>query len=231
MRTTNKRRYESLKHLLALGEQYAEPLEAMPLGKAFLDQLRESVQDGADSFKSEAGGRNAAHEATVARGEKAVKVRQQANQLRRAARVLGPKSGVAMELPPLRETSDQQLLADARALLDAVKPLADVFKAHKIQVYDDLRQEIASLDSTMDAQAKGRNERKGAGTAVNDALKSGAAAAAGLEPLFFAVVAGDPQKAIEWKNTSRVGPARTKKDVPAEPATPVAEKPATDKVA
>ena len=108
MRTTNKRRYESLKHLLALCEQYKEPLEAMPLGKAFLDQLRESVRKGADYFQSEAGGRNAAHEATVARGEQAVIVRQQANKLRRAARVLGPKTGVTMELPPLRETSDQQ---------------------------------------------------------------------------------------------------------------------------
>ena len=53
MRTTNKRRYESLKQLLALGEQYKEPLEAMPLGKAFLDQLRQSVGNGADYFKGE----------------------------------------------------------------------------------------------------------------------------------------------------------------------------------
>ena len=205
MRTTNKRRYESLKHPLALCEQYKEPLEAMPLGKTFLDQLRESVHKGADYFKGEAGGRNAAHEATVARCEQAVIVRQQAIKLRRAARVLGAKSGAAMELPPLRETSDQQLLADARALVDAVTPLADVFKAHRLRMYDDLHQQIAALDSTMDAQAKGRNERKGAGTAVNDALKSGAEAAAGLEPLFLAVVEGDPQKAIEWKSTSRVG--------------------------
>ena len=232
MRTTYKRRYESLKHLLALCEQYKEPLEAMPLGKAFLDQLRESVRKGADYFKSEAGGRSAAHEATVARGEQAVIVRQQSNKLRRAARVLGPKSGSAMALPKLRETSDQQLLADARALVDAVTPLADVFRAHKLRMYDDLQQQIASLDSTMDAQAKARSERKGAGTAVNDALRSGAEAAAGLEPLFFAVVEGDPQKAIEWKNTARVGPARIKKDdVPATPATPVPDKPATDKVA
>src|SRR5437762_8198088 len=126
----------------------------MPLGKTFLDQLRESVRKGADYFKGEAGGRNAAHEATVARSEQAVIVRQQANKLRRAARVLGAKSGAAMELPPLRETSDQQLLADARALVDAVTPLADVFKANRLRMYDDLQQQIAALDRAMGAQAK-----------------------------------------------------------------------------
>jgi hypothetical protein len=239
MKTTNKRQYESLKHLLALCEQHHEQLEATPLGKAFLDQLRQAVGNGAGYFKGEAGGRNAAHEATVLRGEKAVTVRLQANKLRRAARVLGTKSGVPMELPPLRDASDQQLIADTRALLDATTPLADVFRAHKIRAYDDLHQEIAALDSTMDAQAKGRRERKGAGTAVHAALRSGAEAAAGLEPLFFALVSDDPQTATEWKSAARVGPSRTKAgaartkkdDVPATPSVPAPEKPVADKVA
>ena len=232
MRTTNRRQFDALDRLLGLCEEQRQPLEAMPLGRTFLDQLRQSVSKGADYFKGVSSGRKAAHLASKARSDAAVSVRQQANDLMRAARVLGAASGVAMPLPPLREASHRELIVDTRSLLDVVAPLADVFKGHRIQSYDDLPTQIAALDTALRAKETANGDRKGAGKALTDALKDGAKTVAGLEPLFLAVVRGDSQKAATWKSQRRIGPAHlTKGDVPATPTVPVPDKAATDKVA
>jgi hypothetical protein len=237
MRTDNRRQYDALERLLAQCEEYHEPLEAMPLGKSFLDQLRQSVSNAADSFKSQSSGRKAVHIASVARREAAVRVRQQANDLMQTARVLGPRAGVAMPLLPLREGSSRELAVDARSLLDVVAPLADVFKTHNIKAYDDLPKEIATLDSALKAKEGANGDRKGAGRALYEALKNGAEAVAGLDPLFLAVVRDNPEQTAKRKSARRIGPAHvTKHDVPAAatatpPVTPVTDKPATDKVA
>ena len=63
MRTMNRRLFDALDRLLVLCEEYREPLEAMPLGKTFLDELRQSVSKGADYFKSDRGARFGAEDA------------------------------------------------------------------------------------------------------------------------------------------------------------------------
>ena len=236
MKTTNKRQYESLKSVLGLCEEQKEPIEAMPLGKPFMDALRQSVSKSGDALKGLSDGRNAGHEASAARYERATIVRQQAEDLIRTARVLGAPSGTAIDLPPLRIASHQQLIADARSVLEKVAPLADVFKAHKIQAYDDLPKQIALLDSGVGATKTARRQRAGARASLKDALGSGADAAAGLKPLFFAVVSGDPDKISQWENARRIGPSRTRKSnppaaasaatpsLPAAPVTPAVEK-------
>jgi len=229
MRTTNRRQYDMLERLLMLCEEYRERLEAMPLGKSFLDQLRESVGEGADAFKSQSSGRKAVHIASVARREAAVTVRQEANDLLQAARVLGARSGVAMPLPPLNDGSHRGLVMDARSLLDVVAPLATVFKTHLIHAYDDLPVQIAALDAAMKAKEGANGDRKGAGTALQKALKKGAEAVAGLDPLFLAVVRDNPEKTAKWKSQRRIGPAHITKDAVPSAATPtVPETPATD---
>jgi len=159
MKATNKRQYESLKSVLALCEQHQERIEAMPLGKPFMDGLRQAVGKSGDSFKGLSDGRNAGHQASAARYESATIVRQQAEDLIRTARVLGAPSGTALDLPPLRNASHQQLIADARSVLDKVAPLAGVFKAHQIQAYDDLPKQIARLDGGVDATKAARKQR------------------------------------------------------------------------
>ena len=228
MTTTNKRQYESLKSLLVLCEQHQEPIEAMPLGKPFMDALRQAVGKSGDSFKSLSDGRNAGHAATAARYESATIVRRQAEDLIRTARVLGAPSGTAIDLPPLRIASHQQLIADARSVLEKVAPLAGVFKAHKIQSYDDLPKRIAALDDGVNATKAARRQRAGSRAALKDALGAGADAAAGLKPLFFAVAAGDPDMISQWENARRIGPSRAGKSAaPAAAAAPSGPAPAT----
>ena len=232
MKTTNKRQYESLKSVLGLCEEQKEPIEAMPLGKPFMDALRQSVSKSGDALKGLSDGRNAGHEASAARYERATIVRQQAEDLIRTARVLGAPSGTAIDLPPLRIASHQQLIADARSVLEKVAPLADVFKAHKIQAYDDLPKQIDALDEAMKAKETANGNRAGARKALGEALKTGAEAAAGLEPLFLALVKGDPDKTAQWKRQRRIGPAHIQKDgVPAGAAAHVPDQPATVKTA
>jgi len=86
--------------------------------------------------------------------------------------------------------------------VDAVTPLADVFKANKLRLYDDLpASRVASLDSALGAQAKGRTERaKGRGRRERDALRIGCGAAAVSSPYSSRVREATPQKAIEWKS-------------------------------
>jgi hypothetical protein len=232
MRTNNRRQFDALDRLLVLCEEYREPLEAMPLGKTFLDELRESVQKGADYFQGVSHRQTSVHLASKARRTATASVRQQANDLRRAARVLGARSGVAMPLPPLRDGSDRELIADTGALLDVVAPLSDVFTAHGIQAYNDLPKEIAALDEAMKARETANGGRAGARKALTDALKTGAEAAAGLEPLFLALVKGDPDKTAQWKRQRRIGPSRIQKDdVPAGAAAHVPAQPPTEKIA
>ena len=216
MKTTNKRQYESLKSVLVLCEQHKEPIEAMPLGKPFMDTLRQSVSKSGDAFKGLSDGRNDGHQATADRYESATIVRQEAEDLIRTARVLGAPSGMAIDLPPLRIASHQQLIADARSVFEKVAPLADVFKAHKIQSYDDLPKQIAALDGGVNATKTARRLRAGARAALKDALGAGADAAAGLKALFLVVASGDPDMISQWENARRIGPSRTRKsDAPA----------------
>jgi len=197
--------------VLGLCEQHKEPIEAMPLGKRFMDALRQSVIKSGDSFKGLSDGRNAGFQASAARYDCATIVRQQAEDLIRTARVLGAPSGTVIDLPPLRMASHQQLIADARSVLEKVAPLADVFKAHKIRSYDELPAQIAMLDGGVDATKTARKQRAGARAALKDALGAGADAVAGLKPLFFAVVSGDPDKISQWENARRIGPSRARK--------------------
>src|SRR5438045_5425523 len=199
MKTMNRRRFDALDRLLVLCEESSEPLEAMPLGKTFLDELRQSVAKAGDYFTSLSSGLTGVHLASKARRTAAASVRQQANDLMRAARVLGARSGFAMPLPRLTDGSDRELIADTRALLDVVAPLSDVFKAHKIQAYADLPTQIGALDEAMKARETANGGRAGARKALDEALKTGAEAAAGLEPLFLALVKGDPDKTAQWK--------------------------------
>jgi hypothetical protein len=230
MNTTNKRQFESLKSVLALCEEHKEPIEAMPLGPPFMGTLRQSVSKSADALKGLSDGRNAGHQVSAARYDSATIVRQQAEDLIRTARVLGAPAGTAIDLPPLRMASHQQLIADARSVLEKVAPLAGVFKAHKIQSYDDLPKQIALLDGGVDATKAARTQRAGARAALKDALASGSDAAAGLKPLFFAVVSGDPDKISQWENARRIGPSRARKSkVPAPAAVPAPAEAAVQK--
>ena len=147
MRTTNKRRYESIVSLLALCEEQHEPIEATPIGTELLSQLKGEATYVADLFKAQSSGRNVVHNATAKRRKTARTVRKSATALARHARALAPTSGLAIELPPLRKKSHRQLIADAQATLDAVQPLTDTFKAGKLTGPDDLTKQIVDLDA------------------------------------------------------------------------------------
>ena len=78
MRTTNRRRYESIVSLLALCEDQHEPIEATPLGTQLLSQLKGEATYVADLFKAQSNGRNAVHDATAKRQTTALRVRKSA---------------------------------------------------------------------------------------------------------------------------------------------------------
>ena len=232
MRTTNRRRYESIVSLLALCEEHREPIESTPLGTQLLSQLKGEATYVADLFKAQSNGRNAVHDATVKRQDTALGVRKSATALARHASALAPTSGLAIELPPLRKTSHQQLIADARATLDAVQPLADTFKAGKLTGPDDLTKQIAGLDAAMKDQSAGRETHVGASATITEALNECARLTAAIEPFYLQAINGDSELTARWKNAKRVGPARPRKDDATAPATTtVPDKPATDKVA
>ncbi len=228
----NRRRYESIVSLLALCEEHREPIKATPLGTQLLDQLKSKATYVADLFKAQSNGRNAVHDAAAKRQETARRVRKSATALARHARALAPTAGLAIELPPLRKTSHQQLIADTRATLDAVQPLADTFKAGKLTGADDLAKQIADLDAAMKDQSVGRETHVGASATITEALNECARLAAAIEPFYLQAINGDPELTARWNSAKRVGPARSRKDGATAPATvPVPDKPAADKIA
>ena len=232
MRTTNKRRYESIVELLALCEAQHEPIEATPIGAQLLSELKGEATHVADLFKAQSNGRNAVHDATVKRQKTARRVRKSATALARHARALAPTAGLAIELPPLRQTSHQQLIADTRATLDAVQPLADTFKAGKLTGPDDLTRQIDDLDAAMKAQSAGRETHVGASATIAGALNECTRLVTAIEPFYLQAINGDPELTVRWNNAKRVGPARPRKDDASAPATASGpDKPATDKVA
>ena len=132
-------------------------------------------------------------------------------------------SAKVMRLP--RNTVDQTLIADARAIRDGVTPNADAFKAAGLPA-----SVLVDLNSQIDAFAAGRtaaqSERKKFGAitkATLIALRSGDQALEGLGTIFNATPGADP-KAIEWLRTSRqVGPSRVKTDAQTPTAAPTPE--------
>lgn len=121
-------------------------------------------------------------------------------------------SAKVMRLP--RKTDDQTMIADARAIRDAVTPNADAFKAAGLpaNVLVDLNTQI---DAFAAARTAAQSERKKFGAitkATLIALRSGDQALEVLGTIFNATPGADP-KAIEWLRTARqVGPSRVKPD-------------------
>ena len=229
---TNRRRYESIVKVLELLGEQRDSIESKPLGAQLMTQLTGQATEVARLFKAQSNGRNSAHDATKKRRNGARLVRKSATALARHARALAPTSGLAIELPRLREGSHQQLIADARATLDAVQPLAATFNASKLTGPDDLAKQIADLDAAMKAQSTGTETHVGASASVTEALRECARLAVALEPFYLSAVNGNTDLIARWKNASRIGPARPRKDDATAPATgPVPDKPATDKVA
>jgi len=232
MRATSKRQYESIVSLLAQCEDKREAIESTPLGTQLLGELKGEATHVADLFKAQSNGRNAVHDAAAKRRTNAHGVRRSATALARHARALAPTAGLAIELPPLRKTSDQQLIADARATLDAVHPLADTFKAGKLTGHDDLAKQIADLDAAMKDQSTGRETHIGASATITGALRECRRLVAAIEPFYLQAINGDPELTARWKNAKRVGPARPRTDAAPAPATEtVPEKSGADKVA
>jgi len=109
-------------------------------------------------------------------------------------------SAKVMRLP--RKTDDQTMIADARAIRDAVTPNADAFKAAGLpaNVLVDLN---AQIDAFAAARTAAQSERKKFGAitkAILIALRSGDQALEGLGTIFNATPRVDP-KAIEWLRT------------------------------
>ena len=151
--------------------------------------------------------RRASRKAAADRRNCAVVVRLLTNDLLREARFLRAATGVAIELPPLWNGSRQRLVADARSVLAAVQPLAAVFRARGVTDYDELPKWIALLEEALAAHAA---SRRAGGAAMSDALRKGAEAAVGLQPLFLAAVHGDYYRAAEWSGVRWTGPARAR---------------------
>jgi len=230
--TSNRRRYESIVEVLELCEGQHDSIESTPLGAQLMSQLRAKAAHVARLFKAQSTGRNSAHDASEKRRTGGRLVRRTAVDLARHARALGRASGVTITLPRLRDSSHRQLISDAQAVLDAVQPLTDAFKATKLSVLDDLPKQIADLDAAMKAQSAGRETHVGASATVTPALNECVEVAEAIEPFYLSAVSKDPELIARWKNARRVGPARSRKDDATAPATePVPEKPATEKIA
>jgi hypothetical protein len=136
---------------------------------------------------------------------------------------LNEGSAKVMRLP--RNTVDQTLIDDARAIRDAVTPNADAFKAAGLpaSVMIDLNQQI---DAFAAARTAAQTQRKKFGAitkAILIALRSGDQALEALGTILAATPGVDP-KAIEWLRTSRqVGPSRVKTDAQTPTAAPTPE--------
>ena len=232
MNTTNRRRYESVVRVLALCEEQGTGIESTPPGTQLIGQLRASAAKAAGLFQTQSSGRNSVHDATAKRRALARLVSKNAAALARHARALAPTSGLAIELPPLRKNSDEQLIADSRALLDAVQPLAATFKAGKLTGLDDLTKQIADLDAAMKEQSAGRETHVGASATINQVLNECIRLTTAIEPFYVSAINGDPELIARWRNARRIGPARPgKDDAPADATVATPAKPAADKVA
>jgi hypothetical protein len=132
-------------------------------------------------------------------------------------------SAKVMRLP--RNTVDQTLIADARAIRDGVAPNADAFTSAGLpaSVLVDLNTQI---DAFAAARTAAQSERKKFGAidkAIRIALRSGDQALEVLGAILNATPGAD-RKAIEWLRTARqVGPSRVKTDAQTPTATPTPE--------
>ena len=140
-------------------------------------------------------------------------------------------SAKVMRLP--RKVDDQTLIADARAIRDAVTPYADAFKSAGLpaNVLVDLNQQIDAFAAGRTAAQTQRKKFGAITKATLTAIRSGDQAQEVLGTILNATPGADP-KAIEWLRTSRqVGPSRAKADAanaqaPTTPAPQPTAKPA-----
>ena len=129
-------------------------------------------------------------------------------------------SAKVMRLP--RFSSDELLLADARAILDKVTPYADAFLAEGLpaNVLTDLPAQIAGFAAAKLAQPQARQQFTVASKAIATALDAGDEAIEVLETILVNSPNVDPGVLTKLRLAKRVGPAHAKDEAPAGP-TPV----------
>lgn len=215
MNLSSRRRYESLVRVHALCAEHRDVFTVTPLGTKMLAQLDASVTGVADQFASQSKGRNAAQTGAAARAKARTALRNSLKAIVRSSRFVALASDIVAEEFPLPKLgSDQQLVADAAAILEKATPLADAFAASGLpaNVLKDLPAQIAAVTGAIVAQAAGRETHVGAQAAMKDALDAGVQAVDALESIFLTAPNVDANDVAMWKHARRIGPTRVKED-------------------
>ena len=222
MRTDNRARLEWLERILARCEEYRDRLEAMPSGKALVEQLRDAVIRTRDCFRGRPDRRHEPRKAArdwarawprlgAERRHQATMLRRLTKELRREMRMLYAASGMAITVPELPNSGRRRLIEDARSTLDAAAPFAEALRERGATCYDDLPAWLARVEAAVEAQTQAR--RPGRRAAEHEALRTGTAAAVALKPLFLAAVHGDYFRTLEWRRLRWTGAARARRPV------------------
>ncbi|HYM23982.1 MAG TPA: hypothetical protein VEU08_12275, partial [Vicinamibacterales bacterium] len=220
--------YRSQVEVLALCTKRRGQMEATAFGKnalALLEQLVARVA-GWDASKSD--GRITGLQNTATRRAAVAALQQSMRELVRVSTAIALPPSAAQGFPPVRITTDQQLVSDAKAMVAQAKVLADAFTTNGPLPADALTTmdaQIATVESAIAAQGTSRVTHVAAGKAAIDDIREGQRTIRALEPIYLRAVAGDTNAIEAWKNARRIGPSRTADQQP-DPAAPPATTPA-----
>ena len=221
MKRTNQRQYQAQVFVRDLCNVHRDQLEATPLGKTMVAQLDQSVNRAADGFKVQSDGRIVASQSARLRRKGCNALRTNVKHVVRASEMLPYTSTAGEPFPKVRRSTDQQLVADSKAIRERALPLAEAFTTNGLLPADlltDLQGQIAVVETAIAAQGAAKETHVGANAATVEAIRQGAIAIRALEPIFFHANAGDPNLISKWKIAKRIGPAR--KEAAAPPAQP-----------
>src|SRR5260370_29752247 len=171
-----------------------------------VEQRVQATTKGAAGFKPQAEGLIAARQSSKRRRTACTLLRTSVNHIVRASRLLYLTSAIGEPFPPVLRRTDHQLVADAKAILERVMPLAAAFTDSGLLPADlltNLPGQIADVESAFAAQGVAKETHAGATVAAAETIRQGALAVRALEPVFFHANAGDANAIQQWKIAKR----------------------------
>lgn len=223
MNDTQRRTYEMLARVRDFGAANAAAFPAGSKGKELFDGLGVVLAELDGHAEAQVSTWGAAAGGSTSRKDARDRLRDQLEAIARTARAMSfetPELAARFRLP--RGNNDQSLLGTARSFHTSASPLKAEFVRHELPAdfLEELARAIDDFESAVAEQNTGRNARRAATAAVEDATARGSALAQRLDAVVRNKLRADAARLAAWDAASRTKRAPHKTPRPAQPEQP-----------
>lgn len=191
-----------------LGVAEAASFPATSLGGQLFADLKALIAELNDYAARQSSGRTSAEQGASTKSEAREALKDDLEAISRTARAMSEEVGGLEDKfrLPRGNSSDQALIAAARAFAADALPLRATFIAYEMPAdfLDDLNDDIKAFEAAVNAQATGRREHVTATAAIDDIIERGMQIARRLDAIVRNKFSDQPAKLAAWLSARHI---------------------------